>query len=95
MPATQAIRGASSASLATQPFSNNPTPPELLTKKWLVDHFGCRRGSGGINTKRLYSCVLTDQVLAALDLSAAQVRTKSFKTFTRQQSMQLRTLLGI
>lgn len=91
---TQHAAPATGQWLTQQGVGTNPAPPELLTKKWLADYFGCRRPGGTINVDMFYRLVLTPNVLAELGLKEADVRLPSFKTFTRQQSVRLREILS-
>jgi hypothetical protein len=76
------------------PHSGTNQTPYLITKKWLCVRFGCYNSSG-CNYKRLYTCVLTDDVLLKIGLTPDLCKSKSFKTFTAVQSNLLKNILSL
>lgn len=67
----------------------------LITKKWLCTFFGLVSPSGYCNYQRLYTSVLTKDVLDQCGLTEEEVRTKKLKTFNAQVSERLRQALQL
>lgn len=63
--------------------------PPVLTKKDICVRLGLLCPSMRPNYERLYRAALTDKVLEKCGLTAAEVRVRSFRSFTRQQSIIL------
>lgn len=78
-----------------QPRTDTNTLPALLTKKELASRMDCTMPGGLINRRRLYNCVLTDDVLERIGLTSEQVRKISFRTFTREQTVLLVEILSL
>lgn len=77
------------------PTADNTNLPPLMTKKELALRMQCLMACGSVNVKRFYSHVLTEEVLAKLGLTMKQVRTRSFKTFSRTQTVILIEVLNL
>lgn len=69
--------------------------PMLICKKWLCTHFDLVYPNGRVNTKALYSKVLTPAVIRGMGMSVAEMRSQSLKTFDRQQTVLLIKLLHL
>lgn len=69
--------------------------PPLIDKKWLCHRFGLVLGSGLPNYPRLYTSVLTPDVLEALDIKPAEIHCRQFKTFNRVQTCALIRILEL
>lgn len=63
--------------------------PPIITKKWLYGRFNI----SPTNKSQLYTLVLTDNVLQAIDLTVSQVRTCAFRSFNAVQSRKLAEIL--
>ena len=56
---------------------------------------GLTLGNGMPNYKRLYTAVLTPDVLQALDIRPDEIHRRDFKTFNRVQTCALIRILGL
>lgn len=72
-----------------------PTVPMLITKKWLCVHFDLVYPGGRVNSRALYSKVLTPAVIRSMGMSVEEMRSTALKTFDRQQTIQLIKLLDL
>lgn len=69
--------------------------PNLISKKWLLNHFNLVTPGGYSAPGVLYRYVLTQEIIQALNLTMEVVRCKSFKRFNAVQSQRLRILLNL
>lgn len=70
-------------------------PPLLIDKKWLCVHFDLIYPSGRVNTRALYSKVLTPAVIRGMGMTVEQMRSPCLKRFDRQQTVLLIKLLAL
>lgn len=83
-----------------QPADTNRTPsddppPPLICKKWLCHRFGLINARGLPVYKRLYTQVLTLEVIQAIGSTPEEIRLPGMKTFTRVQTVALIKILGL
>lgn len=72
-----------------------PSVPMLISKKWLCVHFDLVYPGGRVNTRALYSKVLTPAVIRSMGMSVMEMRSAALKTFDRQQTIKLIKLLDL
>lgn len=70
-------------------------PPPLICKKWLCHRFGLINARGLPVYKRLYTQVLTLDVIQAIGSTPEAIRLPGMKTFNRVQTVALIKILGL